>query len=856
MTNCILHLVAFCRRFALFVVVLLLSASIGLGFFIVNNIAINTDIDQLMATDLVWRQQEKKIAQAFPQNTDRLVIVLDSKDPDLAENAANKLSSELQKRKELFKRVSRPDAYPYFLKNGLLFLSEKELSDILDVIIKAQPMLGSLSADPSLRGLFRTMNLAIEGLKHGEAKYEDLAPSFSIIAQTLESNLAGKSVLLPWQSLFSDRKPSLHELRKFIVTQPIMDFDALSPGAKASEAIRQIAQELGLTPENGVNVRLTGSVALNDEEFASVAQGAGLATGVSLFLVMFLLFLALRSVRLILPIIITLLTGLVATTAFALAAVGSLNLISVAFAVMFIGVAVDFGIQFGVRYRETRHACSDETEALRETARAVAAPLSLAAGATALGLISFMPTDYRGVAELGLIAGVGILIAFILNVTLLPALLTLFRPPPEPKAIGYKGAAALDDFLVTHRKKLLPIFGILALVGLVFASQVRFDFDPLNLKNPDSESVSTLFDIMKDPDATIYTIEILANSLEEAQKLAQRLDQLDQVDHTLTLESFIPQNQEAKLALIEDAKFVLDPSLYPLSIKPAPTQKKIYSTLKKTAYALKSLEKDKEAAHQLARALEKIVQKKDPRLLTQLDQNLITGIKLYLAQLRARLSGTPASIDDIDSGLRRNWITPDGRAKIEVYPKGNARNYKTLAAFTKAVRQIAPQASGAPISIQESGKTVMGAFLQAGLFALGSIFLLLIIVLKKISDVLRILAPLILAGILTLATMFVISLPLNFANVIALPLLLSLGVSYAIYFVTYWKSGKERPLSSGMARAVMFSAATTLVAFFSLSLSSHIGTRSMGQLLTIALIYCLSCSFLLLPVLLGRHRLR
>ena len=144
----------------------------------------------------------------------------------------------------------------------------------------------------------------------------------------------------------------------------------------------------------------------------------------------------------------------------------------------------------------------------------------------------------------------------------------------------------------------------------------------------------------------------------------------------------------------------------------------------------------------------------------------------------------------------------------------------------------------------------MNAFTQAGVFALIAIFILLCLILQKLVDVFYVIAPLILAGILTLGTMAVLSIPLNFANVIALPLLLSLGVSYAIYFVTYWRSGNSFPLASGMARAVLFSAATTLVAFFSLSLSSHIGTRSMGQLLTISLLYCVLCSFLLLSVLL------
>jgi hopanoid biosynthesis associated RND transporter like protein HpnN len=672
----------------------------------------------------------------------------------------------------------------------------------------------------------------------------------------MEKTMEGLPVLMPWQSMFSTAQPSLRETRKFIVTQPVMDFKALSPGAAASKEVRLTAHELGLTPANGVSVRLTGSVALNDEEFASVAQGAELATFASFIMVMLLLFFALRSLRLIVPILMTLVVGLIATTAFALMAVGSLNLISVAFAVMFVGVAVDFGIQFGVRYREMRFNHEKHSDALCATASQVAEPLSLAALATAIGLLAFMPTDYRGVAELGVIAGAGMLIAFLLNITFLPALLTLFRPLAEPQSVGYKWATPADAFLVRERKKILTFLALLALAGLGLASQIRFDFDPLNLKDPKSESVATLFDIMKDPDATIYTIDILSPSLPEAQKLAAQIGALPEVDHTITLASFVPEDQDAKLALIEDAKFILEPSLLPAEIKTQPTPKEIYATLTKTSNALKSMGEERIEAKALARVLDAVIARNDDALLARLDGSMIGGIKRYLDQIRTLLSGTPAAIGDIDEALRRDWITPDGRAKIEVYPKGDARNTETLSAFVKAVRKIAPQATGTPVSIQESGKTVMGAFVEAGLFALLAIALLLLFTLKNIGDVFRVLAPLFLAGILTLATMVAISLPLNFANVIALPLLLSLGVSYAIYFVTYWRKGKNNPLSSGMARAVFFSAATTLVAFFSLSLSSHMGTRGMGQLLTIALLYCVACSFSLLPALLGRPPVR
>ncbi|HAX92013.1 MAG TPA: hopanoid biosynthesis-associated RND transporter HpnN, partial [Rhodospirillaceae bacterium] len=794
---------------------------------------------------------EKEMDAAFPQKLDRLAIVVDGLNADLAESAAATLAQELAAKPDLFKTVTRPDSLAYFHKHGLLLMSEEELGELLDVLVAAQPMMGSLARDPSLRGLFETMALATQGVKHGQTEYKAIAPSFDLIAQVLLANLEGADARLPWQSMMSSRAPTLRDTRKFIMTQPVLDFTALSPGSKAREAVRALAQELKLTPENGVTVRMTGSVALNDEEFASVAEGTTTATIVSVVLVFALLYLALRSFRLIIPILITLGVGLVATTAFAIAAIGSLNLISVAFAVMFVGMAVDFGIQFGVRFRDEHHKEPDRTKAMLSTARLIAAPLSMAAAATIIGFIAFIPTSYRGVSELGLIAGAGMVIAFILNVTLLPALLAIFKPPAEPEDIGYAWAKPIDAFLIAHRKKLLMVTGVVSLVALVFAAQVRFDFDPLNLKNPDTESVSTLFDIMKDPAASPYVIQILAPSLDEAKALAVKIDALPEVDHTITLASFVPSNQEAKLALIADTKFLLDPTLSPEAILIPPSDEDNLAAMTKTAAALRALGPDKLEAQKLADALDKVVERDSISLLAKLKRNMIGGMVDHLKRVSLLLNGESATLDSITDDLRRDWITEDGRAKIEVYAKGDARDHRVLTAFTDVVRKVAPTATGAPISIQESGKTVSRAFIEAG--ALGILFISLLgwIVLRRARDVFLLIFPLILAGILTLATMKAINLPLNFANVIALPLLLSLGVSYAIYFITYWKNGQTNPLSSSMARAVLFSAGTTLVAFGSLSLSSHTGTRSMGELLTIALLYSLLCTFLVLPVLLG-----
>jgi len=854
-TSMIVRIVDACRRNAIAVVLSAFTAVLALSWFTAVRFSINTDVNHLLADDLDWRKREKELEKAFPRSVDRLVVVIDGDNADAAETAAARLAEKMLSRPDLFRNVIRPDSIPFFRKNGLLFLPRDRLEEILNVMVQAQPLLGTLARDPSLRGLFGAFDLVMEGLKRGDVRYEDLDKPFTLMAETVEVALGGREKPLPWRSLMSEGAASKHDLRKFIITQPVLDFEALSPGAKASRAVREMAREAGVAAESGTRVRLTGPVALNDEEFASVAEGAALATILSVVLVFMLLFMALWSFRLIVPIIITLFAGLVATTAFAMAAIGSLNLISVAFAVMFVGIAVDFGIQFGVRFRDRRHVEPDVSKAMSATAETIAKPLAIAAAMTSLGFLAFTPTDYRGVAELGLIAGVGMIIAYLLSITLLPALLIIFKPPAEPEPVGYAWAAPIDRFLTARRSAVIAAAAICCAAGLFFASQIRFDFDPLNLKDPRAESVQTLFDLMKDPDSNPYAVEILKPSLAEAEKTAEKIAALPQADRVMTLASFVPEDQEEKLAMIEEAGLLLAPTLNPTEILPAPVQDEVIAALDKAAAALEEQAGDRESARRLAAALRGAAGRKDATTFGILHSALIGGMEAQLETVRESLTAQRVTIDSITPDLRDDWIAPDGRALVKAYPKNfpkdGVRDSRILSEFTAAVESVEPEAGGSPVSIQKSGQTIVASFMKAGVSGVFVISLFAMAVLRRARDVMFLIAPLILAGILTLATMVIISLPLNFANIIALPLLLSLGVSYSVYFVTAWREGARNLLQSSMARAVLFSAATTTVAFGSLSLSSHPGTAGMGKLLTIAVLYCLLCTFLVLPALLG-----
>lgn len=828
------------------------------GAYAANNFAITTDTGQLISKDLPWRKRELAFDAAFPQQSDSILVVVDGATPEAADLASKRLTDSLKSDTQHFKDVTRQGAGNFFERNGLLFLPQKEVQATADQVIRSQAVLGILAADPTLRGLAKALSLLPVGVQSGALRLEDQATQLSAIADAIKDVVANRTPRFSWTTMMSGAPPAPHELKRFISVKPYLDFGALQPGADASDAIRASVQRLGLDRLDGVRIRLTGPVPMADEEFATIEEGALLNGALTLAVLLVILWLALKSVRIIAAVLLTLAMGLAMTAAAGLAMVGALNLISVAFAVLFVGIGIDFGIQFAVRYREERHNHDDLQGALDAAARLAGKPLALAGAATAAGFFSFLPTDYQGVSELGQIAGVGMLIAFALSITVLPALLKILRPRGERLEIGYRALLPVDRFMARFRWPILAITFLAVGAGLPLLQHLKFDFNPLNLRSASVESVATVLELMKDPNTSPDTIEILAPSITAARELADKLEQLPEVEHAMTLESFVPADQDKKRAIIADAAGIVLPTLSPgdppESLEDAEASAKLREAA--DAYAQLSLtnETAKEVAAKMADALKHLADAPQ-NARTRAQTALLDSFNLRLAQLRNLLSPEEAvTLETLPTDLKRDWVAADGRARVNVAPKGDAQDNAVMRKFVAAVLSVAPEATGSPVLIQESANTVVGAFTRAAIFALASITLILLIVLRRPVDVLVTLVPLIMASIVTLELMVLTGLPLNFANIIALPLLLGVGVAFKIYYVLAWRGGETNLLSSALTRAVMYSAMTTATAFGSLWFSHHPGTSSMGKLLALALLTTLCAAVLFQPILMGPPR--
>jgi hopanoid biosynthesis associated RND transporter like protein HpnN len=849
----VVRLVEWSRRRAVPVAIAALVLVGAAGFFVSGHASIDTDTSNLISPDLPWRCAAAELDRAFPQNIDLLAVVVDAPTPDLAEDAAADLADRLRALPRQFRDVRDPEGSPYFRENGLLFLPEADVQRFADSMITAQPMLGALAADPSPRGVFGALGLFSQGVIRGQIPKDALDKPFGAVGDAVQASLDGRYAPLSWQNLLGDRKPSSRELRRFVLARPTLDFADVEPGRKAVEAVRSAALAGGYTGPGGARIRVTGPVALSDDQLSALSDGVGLVAGLSLGLMALWLFMAMRSPRTVAAIVLTLAAGLVACALVAVLGVGPFNPISVAFAPLFIGIAIDFGIQFSARYAAERHGSGEDpggAGALGRTASGVGMPLVVAGAATAAGFLSLVPTAYRGVSDLGLIAGAGMLIALALNLTLLPALLSLFGTRGFREAGGFAWAAPIDAFLVRRRRLVFAASAVLALASALALRGLRFDFDPINLENPHSESAQTLFDLMRDPETTPYTLDVLAGSAAEAAGLARRLGRLPVVNHAIWLGSLVPEDQPAKLDILEDARGLLEPAWAAPRAAPPDAEAVLLAASRCAAEIRKVALLGDRPAGRLAAALDALASR-GPSVPPSLEANLSRGALRRLEDVRLVLQAKPVTLASIPQDVAGDWRSADGRYRIEVSPKGDARDPGVLREFVGAVQGVAPAATGMPVQIQESARTVVGAFETAGVLAVASIALILVVALRRIRDIAAVMAPLLLAGLLTLATSVLVGLPINFANIVTLPLLLGIGVAFDIYFVLRWRSGEPGLLQSPTARGVVFSALTTGTAFGSLMVSKSPGMADMGKLLSLGLLYTLLCTLVFLPAFLG-----
>lgn len=867
--------------------VLCVAATVALGAYAALNLGVKTSTQDLIADDVPFRKNDREFEKAFPQFNSVIIAVIEGGTAEERELAARKLACAMDNRyADLFEPVyARADAIdcdapdflergggyhtaylpetdPFFLRNGLLFLDLPELERLANRLATSQGLIAILNQDPSLRGFAEVISLALSPEAPPDA-LDGLNPVLDEIAAVVNAQLGGLPRVMSWRDLVAGEPDMPGSSRQFILVQPVREGDAFAPASKALEALRTLAPEAGITPGSSLRMRITGAPALEQEELRTVRDSIGLASLLSLAAVTLLLLWGLKSGSLIAGVLLPLFMGLIWTAGFAAYAIGHLNLISVAFAVLFVGLSVDFGIHYSLRFREELGRGATRLEALKWAVRSVGVPLTLTAVCAAIGFFAFVPTDYRGLAELGVIAGASMFVALIANLTVVPAFLAL--APVRETAPRAGVAAAVSRFVRAYPRRVLGVTVIVVLASAVLTPRAQFDFNPLNLQDPEREAVSTYRALAESPNTSPYKIQVLTGSLEEADTLKARLKELDEVGRAITLSDFVPGDQDEKFTVVEDMTLFLGPAIETFERLAPPDEAALAAAVDKLMTALQSyLDRTsgeaasgglRKSADNLMLALRELVNRQMDATagseFQELNRRLTATLPIWLANMRTALRAEPFTRADLPSVIADRWVTADGRARIEVWPAENLDVIKPddMQSFSDAVLGVKESATGTPVIVSEASKTVRNAFLIAVGLTVFAITILLILIERRAIDVLLTLMPLVFSALMLSAATVLLGMPFNFANVIVLPLLFALGVSSSIHLVMRRRQiGRSGDLlQSSTPRAVLFSALTTVASFGSLSISDHRGMSSMGLLLTLAIVLVLISSLVVLP---------
>ncbi len=816
-------------------------------YYAATNLGINTDTADMISPELPWRQDFIDFRDSFTVRNRNIIVVVDAAIPERADTLAGALAERLRAEPERYNSVFLAGDGEFFDRNGLLYLSLGELEDLSDRLAEAQPLLGRIKQQ--FDGV-QLLSMVGEIAERGAGA--QLGSLYDQLTEALTEARAGRALTVSWQRLLQTEPSST--ARRYIVLQPVLDFTRIQPAASSMEGIRSHIEALGLDgpPER---VRITGTVAMEHEELVSVTRGAGLAGLAALLLVAGVLYISLRSVSLLSVSVLSLVVGLGGTAAFATVAVGHLNLLSVAFAVLYIGLGVDFILHVCLRLKELISEGASVDSALVATMRGVGASLVICAVTTAAGFYSFIPTPFSGVSELGLIAGTGMFVSLLVSVTFLPALLAQFYDgSARQRPARWLGARLLRP--LSERPRLVIAGAVVAAIATIVALPwVSFDTNPINLRDPGTESVTTLEEIAQDGAAIPMNMAAVAGDRDTAAAWVNQLETLESVESVQSMDSLVPTDQEDKLFVLEDIGLILGPGFAELN-RVEPNLDDFRLALAGLARSLGGLEAPARGAAELSRAIDAYLQViESPRALppAELEWNLLSTLPSQLERLASGLRAESFGRDALPAELTERWIAADGRELIEIVPAGDMSDELAAERFVDSVRSLIPAATGLPVVHQEAGRTVVGAFQLAFIYALLMVSVILWVFMRNVRDSVLVIVPVVLAAGVTAAIAVVTGLEFNFANIIALPLLLGVGVDNGIHMVHRMRTEPATEghiIETSTSRAVLASGITTIASFGNLAFAAHLGMASMGKLLTLGMGVTLVATLILLPALL------
>ncbi len=877
------RLFAFVSKYPRLILALALLFSSISVIYTIKNMNFLTGRDDLMPRNATFQVDYRAYRAEFGDQ-EEIVAVIESDDAEKSTRAADALYALLSKNNGAFREVFYPGGLPFFRTNGLLFMPLDDIKNLRQTLTMAAPVLKDLAAAPSVQTLFTSLTGQIDDyLKAGDPA--SLA-SLTFMLTTLDKGFKafdGKSSGLSMDSFLKgggSNKSSMLEnagKQQVITMLPVKEEGSFVASEKSIKAARRILDEILKKPEfKGVRGGLTGVPVLEYEEMATSQSDIGIATILSLSLTVLLLLFAFRGFLNVLAAMVSLIVGISLSFGFATLAVGHLNILSMVFAIMLIGLGIEYSIQVVLRYQEELKGGAVGREAIETGLSSNIRSIIMAAATVALAFATFAFTDFKGIAELGIIAAGGVFICVIATFTVLPAMLVLlvrFRKnslTPSPQGEGKTVETGNSKFhiLFANPKGVIAATLLLSLICLYPTLTMRFDYNLMNLQAKGLQSVEYAYKLMRSKENSGYFAVVTARDEAEARTLTERLEKLSSVDHVVSKLAFVPEQQSEKLAELAALRQIM------AQVKPAPYEEnlqvmalpKVFEDFRNRVEKLKNALEARKApeAKQAAaflntldsffKTLEAEKDKNALGLLREFQGGMFAELPEKLRMMKESLEAARISEADVPPQLLQRFVGKSGKFLLQVAAKKEIFEREPLQEFIGQVKSVVPNATGEPVMVYESLSVLRDAYLKAFIYAFIGIAVILLINFKSIRYALLGTVPLGVGLLLMIGGMRLIGISFNSANIIVLPLILGVGIDSAIYIMNRYRQGNESPgrvATSSAGIGVFLNALTILFSFGALMVAHHQGVFSIGAVMSLGMIASVAAFLIFLPALLS-----
>ena len=824
------------------------------------------------------------------EDLEGMVIVAESESPEKMAGFAETLAAKLKVRPDLFSQVIYKFDTSYFRSRFLLYLDPPDLESLQTKLEEHQNFIESVNASPGLNPLLNEINREISSgmvdslmtdfLGGDDAEEEekkndknDLNLLIRIIKEmnrSLEKNYHYKS---PWQSLFNSGEESLrekgylvskNEKLLFILAVPNEDETSFTGYKDSVYSARELIAEVKKDFPS-ISVGLTGEDVISTDEMITTQKDVELASKIALGGVALLFIIAFKGIVKPLLAVFSLLIALAWSLGFTSLTVGHLNILSVVFTTILIGLGIDFGIHILERYKEERKEGDDISTALQKTLQGTGQGNFSGAITTAMAFGAMVLTDFIGIVELGWIAGWGILFCMIAMVLLLPALVILeekWRKPVYTKSIEKPITASISwiDRFFSHYKLIITACCFLVLVSSLALRTAHFDYNLLNLQTKGTEAVKYEMRILENAGRSAWSAAMLADTLEEVRQKETQLKTLPTIENVESIAAMVPKHQEENLQYVREKLSPLLSELYVEEEDESFSLKALTKTLKRIRFKLQGREGKEDKVAQAAREIDKFFKEVESveedlaeAQLKEFSEELFVDYRGLMADLKKNAEPKLVEISKIPKSLRDRYISKQGKYLITIFPSVDIWNLDERNRYLKDLRSVDANVTGSAVHMFNSTRLMTEGYINGGIYAMTAIIIYVFIVFRNPRTVFFILLPVIAGSIWTVGIMELTGLKLNMANLVILPLILGIGVVNGIHITHRYREEKDKNfvvLGKSTGQAVILSSLTTMIGFGSMMVADHYGVFSLGLVLTLGVFCCLIASITFLPALL------